>query len=98
MKKDDKRGKTLFELVNGKKPYATNDEGIRNKPITDFIAFSEAQSILGHKWRGSTENMLYNGSIRYMSISPEFKMIRMIYKPDVIKMRDAILKHEKESA
>jgi len=82
--------KTLYEVVTGKKPYQTHDHGIKSKPISEFISFKEAQVMLGHTHRNSTEALLGNGSIRFKVISPDHGMVRMIYKPDVLVMVAAI--------
>ena len=88
-KKENHR-KTLYERVTGKKPYPSHDEGIRKKPITDFMSFNDAQVTLGHAYRGSTERMLHNGSIRFVVISPDNGMVRMVYKPDVLLLAKAL--------
>lgn len=81
--------KTLFEKVTGQERHKSSDS-IKDKPITDFISFKEAQTILCHKYRGSTENALKNGSIRFYMISPDCGKVRMIYKPDVIAVKNAL--------
>ena len=82
--------KTLFERLTGNKPHESHDKGILDKPVTDFITFNHAQTLLGHAHRGSTERMLHNGSLRWTPVSPENGMARMIYKPDVVLLAKAL--------
>ena len=86
----DNHKKTFFEKITGKKPFKFHCDSIKNEPITAFISFKEAQTILGHEWRGSTENALKNGSIRFWVISPDCGKVRMIYRPDVIALKTAL--------
>lgn len=62
---------------------------ISKEPINKFVTFNHAQNILGHKWRGSTENYIKKGYIRFVPVSKESDngMARLLYKPDVLKMR-----------
>ena len=79
--------KTLYEKVNGKAPTAKHDDSIKNEPVRKFISFKEAQTLLGYEWRGSLENALSNGSIRFAVLSQGVGTFRAIYKPDVIKLK-----------
>lgn len=85
-----KTRKTIFEKATGQKPFESHLDSIKDKPIKDFISFKEAQTILKHEFRGSTENALKNGSVRFYPVSPNCGKARMIYRPDVLKLKSAL--------
>ncbi len=58
------------------------------KPAKDYCTFREAQTVLGKKYRGSIENCLKNGSLRFYPASPKHGKARLIYRPDVWALRD----------
>lgn len=67
---------------------------IRNEPIRKFVTFNHAQKLLGHEWRGSTENALKKGYIRFVPVSADSEkgMARLLYKPDVVNYAKRIKK------
>jgi hypothetical protein len=62
------------------------------RPVAEYCTFKEAQTILGKKHRGSIENYLKNGALRFYPVSPLHGKARMIYRDDVtllqLKQRD----------
>ena len=57
------------------------------KPVAEYCTFKEAQTILGKKHRGSIENYLKTGVLRFYPVSPNNGKARMIYRDDVELLR-----------
>ena len=61
---------------------------LSNKPIREFVTFAEAQEILGKKHRGSVENLIKNGSLRFHLVSKGSRgPARMFLKAEVLELK-----------
>lgn len=90
VKKPTNKTKTQYERITGNDPLVVNAASIEFEPVRDFMSFKDAQETLEYKWPKQLENALSNGSVRFHMVSPDSAKARMIYKPDVLYLKEIL--------